>query len=104
MRAPKPTGGTTAPRPARALGRRGAIRTGVLTNLLNPKVTLSFLALFTQISRPATPLPAQVVYGLTMVGIEFGWFACVAVLSSRRAIGERFCRSRTGSRARPGRC
>jgi RhtB (resistance to homoserine/threonine) family protein len=67
-----------------------AFRTGFLTCLLNPKVTLFFLALFTQIIRPNTPLPVQVVYGLTVVGIEFSWFALVAVAMSQSVVKNRF--------------
>lgn len=81
--------GTTQPA-ARSMSRAVAIRTGFLTNLLNPKVTLFFLALFTQIIRPATPLPAQALYGLTMVGLEFAWFALVAVVISQPVIKDRF--------------
>ena len=90
LRAPKQDPTATAVGRARALPPGAAIRTGFLTNLLNPKVTLFFLALFTQIIRPATPLPAQAFYGLTMVALEFGWFACVAVLISQRAVKDRF--------------
>jgi RhtB (resistance to homoserine/threonine) family protein len=63
-----------------------AFRTGLFTNLLNPKVTLFFLALFTQIIRPATPLLIQAVYGLTIVSIEFAWFALVAILISQHTL------------------
>jgi RhtB (resistance to homoserine/threonine) family protein len=90
LQAQKHTDTPTTQPVARAMSRTVAVRTGFLTNLLNPKVTLFFLALFTQIIRPATPLPAQVVYGLTMVELEFGWFALVAVLISQSAIKDRF--------------
>ncbi len=75
---------------ARTMSRLAAVRTGFLTNLLNPKVTLFFLALFTQIIRPETPFSARTVYGLTMIALEFGWFASVALLISHRAIKQRF--------------
>ncbi|MEI8344441.1 MAG: LysE family transporter [Candidatus Omnitrophota bacterium] len=48
-----------------------AIRTGFLTDLLNPKATLFFLALFTQIIRPGTTISARIGYGLTIVALEF---------------------------------
>jgi RhtB (resistance to homoserine/threonine) family protein len=80
----------TAQPSERRMSRAVAVRTGFLTNLLNPKVTLFFLALFTQIIRPNTPLPEQTVYGLTLVGLEFGWFALVAVVISHRAIRDHF--------------
>lgn len=67
-----------------------AIRMGFLTSALNPKVTLFFLALFTQIIRPETPVPVQVIYGLTVAGVEFGWFAIVAIVLSQAAIRRRF--------------
>lgn len=67
-----------------------AIRMGFLTSALNPKVTLFFLALFTQIIRPGTPIPIQVIYGLTVAAVEFGWFAIVAIVLSQAAIRRRF--------------
>ncbi|NJO66461.1 MAG: LysE family transporter [Leptolyngbyaceae cyanobacterium RM1_405_57] len=72
------------------LTRFASIRVGFLTNLLNPKVTLFFLALFTQIIQPTTPLFTQAIYGLTMVALEFIWFALVAVIISQPAIKNRF--------------
>jgi RhtB (resistance to homoserine/threonine) family protein len=72
------------------LTRFASIRIGFLTNLLNPKVTLFFLALFTQIIQPTTPPVTQAVYGLTMVALEFVWFALVAIAISQRSIKNRF--------------
>lgn len=90
LRAKRSTPSMTTSRSTPTMSSWSAMRTGFLTNVLNPKVTLFFLALFTQIIRPTTPLPVQTVYGLTMVGLEFGWFALVAVLVSHRAIKDRF--------------
>lgn len=59
-----------------------AFRSGFLTCLLNPKVTLFFLALFTQIIRPGTPLAVQMIYGLTIVGIEVTWLVFVSTVVS----------------------
>ena len=67
-----------------------AIRIGFLTSLLNPKVSLFFLALFTQVIRPNTGLITQAIYGITVAGIEFLWFATVAVLVSHAALRSRF--------------
>ena len=63
-----------------------AIRTGFLTNVLNPKVTLFFLGLFTQVIRPATPLWLQILYGVEMSLMTFLWFAFVATILSHRVI------------------
>ncbi len=90
LQAKKPTEQVTPIQRTQVMSHLAAIRTGFLTNLLNPKVTLFFLALFTQIIQPTTPLLIQAIYGLTMVGMEFTWFALVAVVISQRAIRNRF--------------
>ena len=46
---------TTRRRGTQDIGPLAAARMGFLTNLLNPKMTLFFLALFTQIIGPETP-------------------------------------------------
>ncbi|MHB8121319.1 MAG: LysE family translocator [Desulfuromonadaceae bacterium] len=66
-----------------------ALRTGFLTDLLNPKATLFFLALFTQIIRPGTPLLAQIVYGITIVVLEFGCFAILAAIIGHHSVRQR---------------
>ena len=73
-----------------ALTRGTLVRTGFLTDVLNPKATLFFLALFTQIIRPGTPLLAQVVDGLTIVALEFGCFATLAAIIGHHAVRQRF--------------
>jgi RhtB (resistance to homoserine/threonine) family protein len=73
-----------------ALTRGALVRTGFLTDILNPKATLFFLALFTQIVRPGTPLLAQVVDGLTIVALEFGCFATLAMIIGHHAVRQRF--------------
>ena len=52
-----------------------ALRVGFLCNALNPKVTLFFLALFTQVIDPRTPLIVEIFYGLFMSAQTFTWFA-----------------------------
>lgn len=86
----QPQAHSTAPDAPPRLGRFAALRTGLWTDLLNPKATLFFLALFTQIIRPATPLPVQVFYGLTIVALEFGCFALLAAIIGRQTIRRRF--------------
>lgn len=62
-----------------------AIRTGFFTNALNPKATLFFFSVFTQVIHPATPLGVRFLYGLEMSLATFAWFALVAVaLSGKR--------------------
>ncbi|MBD2102755.1 LysE family transporter [Leptolyngbya sp. FACHB-261] len=80
----------TSARSTQAISRITAVQMGFLTNLLNPKVTLFFLALFTQIIQPETPLWVQVIYGLTIVALEFTWFALVSLLVSQKAVKQQF--------------
>ncbi|MGB3308564.1 MAG: LysE family transporter [Nodosilinea sp.] len=73
----------------RDIGRWAAFRIGFLGNLLNPKATLFFLALFTQIIQPATPMVAQAVYGATVAAVALVWFAVVAVVISQQTFKRR---------------
>lgn len=63
-----------------------AIRMGFLTNALNPKVTLFFLGLFTQVIDPHTPFFIELLYGIEMSLATFLWFSFVAVVLSHRWI------------------
>ena len=72
------------------LGKFTAMRMGFLTNVLNPKATLFFFALFTQVIKPSTPKVIQVLYGLEMSVMTFAWFALVAAILSHNLIRARF--------------
>jgi len=52
---------------------------GFVTNVLNPKATLFFLALFTQVIKPETPLSWQITYGTSIAIMVMMWFSIVAV-------------------------
>ncbi|MDP3057741.1 MAG: LysE family transporter [bacterium] len=67
-----------------------AIKMGFLTNALNPKATLFFLSLFTQVISKETPLLIQVFYGLEMVTMTFIWFSIVASVLSHSLVQEKF--------------
>jgi len=69
-----------------------ALQIGFLTNVLNPKVSLFFLALFTQVINPNTPLLLQVGYGLYMSFATFVWFTGIAHVLSLSLIKNRFAR------------
>ncbi len=66
------------------------IRIGFLTNVLNPKVSLFFLALFSQVISPSTPMIVKIGYGLYMSFATFVWFSGIASILSLSAIKERF--------------
>lgn len=67
-----------------------AIRLGFLTNALNPKATLFFLALFTQVINPQTSLGLKMLYGLEMSLATFAWFAFVATLLTHYRVNNIF--------------
>jgi RhtB (resistance to homoserine/threonine) family protein len=69
-----------------------ALRSGFITNLFNPKATMFFLALFTQIVAPETPLLIQSLYGATCIVLTGSWFSMVAVVLTTPAIRQRFLR------------
>lgn len=71
-----------------------AIKMGFLTNALNPKATLFFLALFTQVINPETALGIKVLYGLEMSVATFAWFAFVALILTHRHINKLFSQVR----------
>jgi RhtB (resistance to homoserine/threonine) family protein len=68
----------------RLISRGLAFRIGFLGNLLNPKATLFFLALFTQIIQPGTPRVVQATYGATVALLALVWFALLALFISHR--------------------
>lgn len=72
------------------LRKFAAIKMGFLTNALNPKVTLFFLGLFTQVIDLTTPLAIQILYGLEMSIMTFVWFAFVALILSHGAVQTKF--------------
>ena len=77
--APSPTG------PANATGAALAFRRGVLTNVLNPKVALFFLALLPQFIDPAseTKVAAFIALGLTFVATGTVWCLVLALAAAR---------------------
>ncbi len=72
--------------PVAAMPRLRALKIGFLCNALNPKVTLFFLALFTQVINPATPMAVQLGYGLYMGLQTFVWFSLVGSVLSLRVL------------------
>lgn len=67
-----------------------AIQMGFLTNALNPKATLFFLAIFTQVIHQTTPVMIKVLYGLEMSVMTFVWFSFVAIVLSNPTIQKPF--------------
>ncbi|QXI37810.1 LysE family translocator [Pseudomonas xantholysinigenes] len=70
-----------------------ALRTGFLTNALNPKTMLFVVSAYTQVVQPGSPLALDFAYGAFMSFAHWVWFSLVAVFFSnhllRRAMIER---------------
>jgi RhtB (resistance to homoserine/threonine) family protein len=75
---------------AREMGSSRALWVSFWVSLLNPKVTLFYLVLFTQVVEPETPRLFRIIYGLTAVVLSFMWYALVALAVSHGAVRERF--------------
>ncbi len=72
------------------IGAYRAIWSSFLVSALNPKVTLFYLVLFTQVVESDTPLLFRFVYGITAVALSFGWYALVAIFVSTAPVKRRF--------------
>ena len=59
-----------------------AFSSGFITNVLNPKATLFFLALFSVVINPATPAWIQFAYGLWMLVVTAAWFSGLSLIFS----------------------
>ncbi|QQP97533.1 LysE family transporter [Lysobacter enzymogenes] len=87
---------TAAAAPPAAAGDFAALRTGFLTNALNPKCTVFVVSLFLQVVGPDTPLSVKLGYGAFVSGAHLLWFALVALLFSQGAVRARLLRWRRG--------
>lgn len=72
--------------PPVALSDVAALRTGFLTNALNPKTTIFVVSLFLQIVEPSTPPTTQLGYGAFISVTHIVWFALVATFFSAERI------------------
>lgn len=82
-------GQSTKLRSAPAAEERSVFRAGLsgfLTNALNPKATLFFLGLFTQVIDPTTSSGTKLLYASEMVVATFLWFGLLAVIIARPRI------------------
>lgn len=84
LRAKPATAEVLADQPA--LSSLGALRTGFLTNVLNPKTTIFIVSLFMQVVQPQTPLAVQLGYGAFIVLVHAVWFSAVAIFFSTDSV------------------
>lgn len=73
-------------------GDMAAFALGFLTNLLNPKAVLFFLALFTSLVSMHTPGEIKVIYVLSMSLLLFAWFALVSFFFTTASVRQGFFR------------
>jgi threonine/homoserine/homoserine lactone efflux protein len=71
---------------ASALPARQAARDGLAISLLNPKLAIFFIALFSQFIRPQVGWPGRLVMVLTAVGIDACWYVLVTLLLTQSGI------------------
>lgn len=66
-----------------------AFKQGFLTNVLNPKATVFFLSVFTQVITPSTAVGLKWAYGFEMAVIALMWFTLLSLL-----LGNSFVRNK----------
>lgn len=94
LRAPAPTPPAALDAPARRqMGPGRAFGIGFLTNLLNPKAVVFFLALFTTLVQANTVLEYKAFYVLSMSVMLLAWFTLVSLFFTTRGVRESFYRS-----------
>jgi RhtB (resistance to homoserine/threonine) family protein len=69
-----------------------AVKTGFLTNVLNPKATLFFLGLFTFVIRPGTPIYVLIILTIIVILTAIIWFTIVSVFFTQKKIKDAFFR------------
>ena len=68
---------------------RESFRIGVLTNLLNPKATMFFVALFASVITGDTPVSLRLLLATWIVFSTGGWFSFVAITLGQPRVRER---------------
>jgi threonine/homoserine/homoserine lactone efflux protein len=66
-----------------------ALRTGFLTNALNPKTSIFIVSVFIGVVRPDTALTVQIAYGLFIAGAHAVWFSLIALCFSAGRVREK---------------
>lgn len=75
-----------------SISPRHAYRTGLLTNLTNPKAWAFYLSLFALVVSPSIPLWGKGLLNLAMFLISFFWYATVAIMISNNLVRPLFLR------------
>lgn len=67
-----------------------AFTLGFMTNVLNPKVTIFFLAIFTTVVSVDTPIAIQGIYGAWIIITTALWFIIVSFFFSHQKVRDKF--------------
>ena len=67
-----------------------AFTLGFMTNVLNPKVTIFFLAIFTTVVSVDTPIAIQGIYGAWIIITTALWFISVSFFFSHQRVRDKF--------------
>jgi len=70
-----------------------SFQSGFITNLFNPKATVFYVSVFTQIVSPSTPIVIQLFYALIISLSCFIWFSIVAVFLNNSYIKSQFLKA-----------
>ena len=76
------------------LSKSKAFKIGFVTNVLNPKTTIFFLSIFTQLVTLETPIWLQLVYGLIISLAHLVWFVVVSYFFTHPVMLEKFKQSK----------
>lgn len=66
-----------------------AAKRGFLVNILNPKATLFFLSVFSQVIDPQTPRVVQALFGIEFSLISIIWFGSLAWILTHHALKQK---------------
>jgi RhtB (resistance to homoserine/threonine) family protein len=78
---------------SREISNFQAMKTGFLTNILNPKASIFFLGLFTLVIGSKTPAYILVIITVIIIVTAIVWFSIVAILFSQNRIKSYFQKS-----------
>ena len=70
-----------------------SFQSGFITNLFNPKATMFYLSVFTQVVSTETPIFIQIIYGLTISLSCLIWFSIVAIFLNNEKIKSQFLKA-----------
>jgi RhtB (resistance to homoserine/threonine) family protein len=80
------TTAANSPHQTKTLSDVAAFRQGFFCNLLNPKASLFYLAIFTVMIKPETPVSWEIILGAEMFCIQLVWFTTLTFILSHPAV------------------